>query len=383
MTSSSVPRADSLPSPEMAPFQVVHVTSERGWRGGERQLLLLMRLLRERHVRQVLAAPEGSPCCERARRAGFTVVPLHPRMPMHPLNLVRLLRSRTLSPTTILHAHTSPALSLAGAASKLGRVAGIVFTRRTAFAVRSSRKYRTAADIYVAVSSAAENRLAAAGTPAARLRLIPDGVDVDNLRETDSGWVEDGVPGPLVVTVGHLSREKGHRFLIDAWKDVTAEVPGARLIIAGEGPERDTLADQARKLGLQPSVTFAGFVEPVGGLLRSADLFVLPSLEEGLGSAALEAMWAGLPVVASAAGGISEAVAHGRTGLLVPPGDAGALAAAIVRLLNEPHTRLRMGAAGRARVKRQFHASTMAERYLLIYRSLLSTHSPRAERSVS
>ena len=354
------------------------MTTERGWRGGERQLLLLMHMLRERGAEQALAVPEGSPCSVRARRAGYALVPLHPKVPMHPVNVVRLLGAGSGPSRTILHAHNSPALSLAAIARKIGRFAGVVFTRRTAFPVRPSRKYRSAADLYVAISAAAEGRLINAGTPTDRILSIPDGVDLENLagEELRPGLKPPGSSHPVVVSVGYLSREKGHRVLIRAWPKVIRNVPDARLLIAGEGPESDALAEQARDLRLQSSVRFLGFVEPIGGLLRSADVFVMPSLEEGLGSATLEAMWMGLPVVASAAGGLSEAVIEGRTGRLVPPGDVESLARIIVEVLEDRQTRLRMGLAGRARAISQYQASTMADRYMEAYQKVLSP-SPR------
>jgi glycosyltransferase involved in cell wall biosynthesis len=359
-----------------AGISVLHITSERGWRGGERQVFLLMRELVPLGISQALAAPAGSPLIEHASSAGFAVTPLHPKMTLHPANLARLLRAVKGSPPSILHVHSSPALTLAAAARRLGRVMGIVYTRRTAFRVRRARKYRTAADVYVAVSAAAESRLLDAGTPVQRLRCIPDAVDPEHIRLTSASGVIDSVTsaGPTVLSVGHLSPEKGHRILLAAWPSILERVPDARLLIAGEGPEWSRLLALIHTLDLTASIRLLGFREPIGDLLANADVFVMPSLEEGLGSAALEAMRMSLPVVASRAGGLTEAVVDGRTGLLVPPGEPGPLADAVVRLLENSEERARMGEAARLRARTTFSAERMAAAYLRIYRELVEAH---------
>ena len=133
-----------MAEPSTAEVSILHVTSERGWRGGERQVLLLMREIAPFEISQSLAAPAGSRLAECAADAGFSVTLLHPRATSHPVNLLRLLRLLKADPPPILHVHSSPALTLAAFARRLGRVRGIVYTRRTAFAVRRARKNRNA-----------------------------------------------------------------------------------------------------------------------------------------------------------------------------------------------------------------------------------------------
>ncbi|MCG6962886.1 MAG: glycosyltransferase family 4 protein [Acidobacteria bacterium] len=361
-----------MSGPLSAGITVVHITSERGWRGGERQVFLLMRELVPLGISQTLVAPAGSPLAGRAARAGFTMTPLHPKATLHPANLLILRRCLKTGPPPILHAHSSPALTLAAVARRLGKIRGIVYTRRTAFRVRRARKYRTAADVYVAVSATAERCLLDAGTPVQRLRCILDAVDPEHVRLTSASGVIDSVTsaGPTVLSVGHLSPEKGHRVLLEAWPSILERVPEARLLIAGEGPEWSDLLGMIHALDLASSVRLLGFREPIGDLLVNADVFVMPSLEEGLGSAALEAMQMSLPVVASRAGGLTEAVVDGRTGLLVPPGEPGPLAEAVVRLLKNRDERARMGEAARLRARAVFSGERMAADYLRIYREL-------------
>jgi glycosyltransferase involved in cell wall biosynthesis len=202
---------------------------------------------------------------------------------------------------------------------------------------------------------------------------IPDAVDIENLGNNGQPGVRAALSGsrPLVLSVGRLSHEKGHRILIRAWPLVLKQIPRARLLIAGSGPERSALNDLIEGLRLAPSVKLLGLVEPVGLLLQGADVFVMPSLDEGMGSAALEAMWMGLPVVASRTGGLVETVIEGRTGALVPPNDAVALGETIVSLLTNPAVLADMGNAARIHARSQFTASTMAASHLRAYRQAL------------
>lgn len=169
--------------------------------------------------------------------------------------------------------------------------------------------------------------------------------------------------------MAELSREKGHRTLLEAWTAVLRELPAPRLVLLGDGPERPHLERLAGHLPAG-TVLLAGHREDVPAWLKRLDLYVQPSLAEGLGSSTLEAMACRLAVVASRTGGLPEAVEDGVTGRLVPPGEASPLAAAVVDLLRDPERARRFGAAGRARVETRFAAPAMVERYLELYRDL-------------
>lgn len=345
---------------------LLHVSSERGLRGGERQLLLLATGLAERDVPQTVAAPQGSPLAVRAAALALPLLPLRPRPVYHPVNLLRLTRWLRSHPRSVTHTHTSPALSVVALVRRLAP-AVVVHTRRVAFPLRSRRKYRTAADHYVAISRAVAEQLLAGGLQAPRLTVIPSAVDlawVDSTPVTAELARADG--RPLVGCAGALTTEKGHRTLLEAWSLVVAELPGARLALLGDGPERRHLERLAAALP-PGSVHLLGQREGAPGWLKALDLYVQPSLAEGLGSAVLEAMACRLPVVASRAGGLVEAVVDGATGLLVPPGDGSALAAAMVALLRDPGRRGAMAAAGRARVEESFAAPAMVDAYLELY----------------
>lgn len=185
--------------------------------------------------------------------------------------------------------------------------------------------------------------------------------------------VPSGVPA--LACVGRFAPEKGQTVLLDALARLDAAGVNAHTIFLGDGPLRSELARRAGELGLDEKVTFAGLRRDVRLWLPHCDLFVLPSDWEGISLALLEAMAAGLPAVATAAGGTPEAVAHGRTGLLVPPRDPDALAAALARLLADAALRQEMGRAARARAAQRFALEQVVLDIDRLYERLLAGES--------
>jgi glycosyltransferase involved in cell wall biosynthesis len=176
--------------------------------------------------------------------------------------------------------------------------------------------------------------------------------------------------------VAALAAHKGQRYLVAAAAKVVHELPDTRFLIIGEGELRDQLERQVHDLGLDRHVVLTGFRGDVLGLVRSFDVFVMSSITEGLGSAILEAMACSRPVVATRAGGIPEAVAHEVTGLVVPPQDENALAAAILRLLKSPALRDQYGQAGRQRVIDSFSVDRLVQGTAEVYERWKGSHEP-------
>ena len=176
----------------------------------------------------------------------------------------------------------------------------------------------------------------------------------------------------LIVCVGRLSEEKGHRYLIEATRSVVERFPTAHVLLAGDGPLAGRLKQQAAESGFGAHIHFLGLRRDVPGLLASADLFVLPSLWEGFSLALLEAMAAGKPIVATAVSGTSQALRPGETGLIVPPGDSGALAEAIIQLLSDRVRAKAMGREARHRVERDFSARRQVAEHVALYRRSLA-----------
>ncbi len=372
-------------------MRVVHVDGEKGFSGGEVQLFLLAKRLRAAGVEQALVARRGGRAAARAREAGYEVreAPMGSSADLR--GILALRRTfRQLRPD-VLHFHTSRAHVLgAWAALGLGVPARVV-TRRMDYPLRRDPVtrflYGRAVDRVVAISGAVRREVLRLGIPADRVVLVPSGVEVARfapLRDRDGvaraqARAALGIPAdgrPVAGTLASLHRRKGHDVLLRAAALLAGRGLPLHLVIAGEGPEGEALRALARGLGLLGEgpvrVHFAGQVSPGERVLAALDLFVLPSRKEGLGVAALEAMAAGLPVVASRAGGLAESVLDGETGLLVPPGDPAPLAEALETLLRDPALRERMGAAGARRVGERYSADAMAAGNLALYRELLA-----------
>lgn len=176
----------------------------------------------------------------------------------------------------------------------------------------------------------------------------------------------------LVATVGRLTEQKGHRYLIDAVTSVASSYPDTQFLFIGDGELKDELRTQAREAGLLGKIHFLGNRGDVQDLLAAVDLFVLPSLWEGLSIALLEAMAAGKPIVATSVSGTTQVMIHGQTGLVVPPRDSRALANAIVQLLSNPAQAQAMGQAAKHHVAVNFGAQKQIDEHLALYHQLLN-----------
>jgi glycosyltransferase involved in cell wall biosynthesis len=208
------------------------------------------------------------------------------------------------------------------------------------------------------------------GIPARKLLVIPAGIDVSSFREERSVAREALGLCPadrVAVIVARLSPEKNHRLLLDAFAEVVRRVEGARLLIVGDGSERDAIRSEIARRGLDGSTHMLGVRHDVARVLAAADVFVLSSDREGLPIAALEAMAAARPVVVTAVGDLPGVVREGGVGLVVPPRDAASLAASLAELLGDPERAATMGSIGRALVEKQYSLRAMIERHEALY----------------
>lgn len=239
------------------------------------------------------------------------------------------------------------------------------------------------ASILVSVSNRALEQAARAGTSRKRMLVIPNGIppaEKHSVRDTsirrELGLAEDDV---LLLSVGRLVYQKGHEFFIRAMPAVLQKFPRVRVAICGEGALRPQLERQIADLHLEGSVRLFGNRNDINRFLESADVFVLPSRWEGLPVALLEAMEVGLPVVATRVEGVEEVVQHESQGLMVPPEDSEALAAALSSLIARPDKRAKMGEAGRRRVRESYTVDIMCEKYLGVMLRGLQSHAGNTE----
>lgn len=227
-------------------------------------------------------------------------------------------------------------------------------------------------DRLIAVSRSIVEKLRHEGRDTAPITLIHNGVDLERYDHQDPCCTlreEYGLPedAPIVGVVARLEPEKGHPTLLDAWPAVLRAVPRARLLVVGEGSRREALEEQVQTLGIAHAVVFTGRRDDVPAVTAALDVAVLPSYREAQGLTILEAMALSRPVVASNVGGIPEMVEDGVTGLLVPPHDPAALAAAIVRLLTDHPLADMLARAGHDLVHERFCIELMVEAVEAIY----------------
>ena len=265
-----------------------------------------------------------------------------------------------------------PAAAVAGVPVRLGSRREINAGKRASQLAVQRAAYACAQGVIANCTAAAE-RLAGERVPRSRIHVVPNGIDLApyGLR-----------PGPRPIRrlaiVANLRPEKAHEVLFAAVRMVLRRVPDVELVVAGEGPRRAELEALASAMEIAPRVRFLGHCEDVPGLLAGCDAFVLTSISEAFPNSVLEAMASGLPVVASRVGGLTELIEHQRTGVLVPPGDARALAYALLDLMQWDTHAYGLGVAARRAVEARFSF----ERMVAAFERLYLDHLARHERAV-
>jgi len=359
----------------------------RGWGGQSNRILtesLAVARLEGGHE-VVLAVPRGSELGRRGREADLRVEDdFSFRGPSKPVSFIRDVRGlrRLLAAESwdILHLHGSPDTWAAVFALRgVPRRPAVIRTRHNVFPIArhplNAWLYGRHIDGLVVISRAIERQCAAlpflAHKPTALIWSVPDlerfSAPSPDTRSRVREALDTQPDAPVVLCAGRLRPEKGQDFLIRAGPALREAVPGVKIWLAGDGSQRRAYEALANELGVSDTIRFLGFRSDVSDLMAAADVAAVPSRSEGLGTAALEALAAGLPVVASDVGGLPDSVLPGRTGELVPVNDPGALADALAGLLHDPERRADLGRRGRRLIEEQFTESALARRTLDFY----------------
>jgi glycosyltransferase involved in cell wall biosynthesis len=324
----------------------------------------------------------GRQLLARARQLGARTLELPcPRSPDFARAVTGFLRAH---PVEVFHCHVGTGCEDWDGV-RLARAAGcpaVVQTQHLPYLVAHPRKRAALrhaieeVDLLVGVSEGVRRTYERVGVPPERFVTVPNGVaPLDRRPGRADARRALGVPPdvPLVLTIGRLTHMKDQATLLAAAPALLARHPGARVVLVGDGPLRGDLVRAAAGLGVAGSVCLPGSRPDARRLMAAADVFVLTSRHEGMPLVALEAMEAGLPVVGTRVIGTEEVVDDGVTGVLVPPGDAVALAGALADLLDSPGRRRRMGRAGRRRYLARFTRARMAERTAAVYAAALGS----------
>jgi glycosyltransferase involved in cell wall biosynthesis len=338
---------------------IAHANFAKGFRGGERQTQLLIESLSEKGYRQKLLVRKGSELGRRCRGIdNLKVIEIGKPYALH---------LGHLKGASLLHAHETKAAQFALFGKRLLGLPYIV-TRRVDHAIKNNafnRALYASAAQCVALSGAIKTEIKKI-VPATDVAIIPSAWSRLSFDEKNVAALQQRFEGKFVV--GHIGalvdRHKGQSVLIEAARILEKTHPDIQVILLGSGSDEASLKAQAEGLG---NITFEGFVDNVGDYLKCFDLFAFPSRYEGLGSILFDAMQFDVPIVASDIGGIPDIIRDGENGLLVPPGNAAALAAAIERLYGDEALRKALSSNARNRLD-SFSPGAMAERYEGLYR---------------
>ncbi len=377
-------------------LRVLHLRTSTAFWGPDRQILQLLRPLRERGIMvDVLVIYRGSggptalhPLVRRACEQGADADQVIDFNPLSRYALVGVARRMGLHNYHVVHTHEYKSNLLGGwCAWRLGlpAVASVRgYTDRT-LPLRVYKWLDLSLTLrvftrIVTVSDAVRAQVLRFGYPPDRVLTLHDAVDLAMFSPEKAAPLRERIREELVCTpetrllctVGRLSPEKGYHFLLDAFRQVVAAVPEARLIMVGDGLMRHHLEAQTVMYGLGSHVVFTGYRSDVEAVIAASDILVMPSLREGFGDPAIEAMALCVPVIGSSVGGIVEIVRHGETGLLVPPANPDALAEAIIGLLQDSTLRRRMGLQGRQVALQEYSVERLADALAELYEELVS-----------
>jgi glycosyltransferase involved in cell wall biosynthesis len=364
---------------------ILHLDTERGWRGGQRQVLWLAQALDSGRYRSLIAARPGEPLAIRAAAAGLSVVPSQPFGELDIAAAIHLRRVLLRERVSIVHAHTAHAVALAAMAT-LASDARVVVTRRVDFRLRPNLATRwkyDRADAVIAISEAVAAALVASGIPRSRITVIPSGIDLTRQIAPASPHVLAalGVPAgaPLVVQVAQLVPHKDPVTFVEAIAVARTRVPALHALIVGDGPLRAAVVAAVDRLHLADAVHVVGYRTDADNLLAAADVVTLSSREEGLGTTLLDALALGKLIAAPAAGGIAEIITPD-CGRLVPIADPGALGQAVADLLvvgrDDPRRQTEIATAARRRAA-EFSIGRTAERTAAVYEAVRTDSAPR------
>ncbi|MCL5104503.1 MAG: glycosyltransferase family 4 protein [Armatimonadetes bacterium] len=300
-----------------------------------------------------LFCPAGRPFVEYAKSLDLNPITWKTHGKLDPITIVKLAGLIKRDRIDVTHTHLSTASLLGALAAKLAGIPSVAHVHGLNSAACFKRS-----SLVIAVSKAVKRHLCAQGLPENRVRVVHNGVDMDKFfpMPIDDVKREQGFDPetPIFGVFGRLSSEKGQRVAIEAFALLLKDAPTARLILTGDGNDRPALEDLVRSLGIEARVRFVGFVPDIRGLIAACDAVIVPSLKEGFGLVAVNAMAMERPVVATTVGGLPEIVLDSETGFLNPPNDPKSIARSLMLLVQDKPLSERMGRQGRIRARECF-----------------------------
>ncbi len=380
--------------PSIPAMRVLHVVDSLDVGGTESQMVQVAQRLDPRFFEVTVATLRaGGPLTEVLEKAEIRIIEFPKRRTMLSFQaayqLIRMAWFIRRERIDVIHAHDLWANLMAVPAAWLARAPVIISSQRnlaTLWWYMPSRKkvirrvHRMATRVIANSEAGRELLIKEFEIPSKHVQVLYNGVDFEQLSRIHGDrrrlFSSLKANAKLVINVANMNSDvKGHAVLIEAALTICDAIPEATFVLIGDGPLRPHLEEKVRKLGLQRHFLFLGRREDVPDILSCGDVFVFPSLAEGLPNSVLEAAAAGLPIVATTAGGIPEVLEDGISGLLVQPRDPRALGAAILQIFNQPELARRLGYAAQERVRIQFSFARLVEDLCHLYKGLLSLAS--------
>jgi glycosyltransferase involved in cell wall biosynthesis len=376
-------------------FKVLYVFAALPVGGAEQVLVTELKgLSRELFFPLVCVISEKGPVGEMIEQMGIPVISLH-RMKKHQFDygIIREIKALILQEKIVLvHTHLYDGGKYGRIAARMAKVPGIIHTAHNIY-IKRRTKYHLINRILasftgriIAVSEAVKESLVRYDRiNRNKIQVIYNGIDLTGFdgpfspKDIRAG-LGIGAEEFVIGVIARLEEQKGHRFLLEALSQLP-ESPASclKILIVGDGQLRSVLEAETKKRGLSSKVFFLGTRKPITPILKALDLFLLPSLWEGFSMAILEAMAAGVPVIATRVGGAGEVIASGRDGLLIPPGDAQSLAKAIQDVLEHRDKYKEMARNGRERVRQHFSQEQHMMALQTLYLQVLGEKGVRPE----
>lgn len=357
-------------------MRVLHLSSERTWRGGEQQISYLMGVLKSRGVENVIAARSGS---EMVRRHPESIeLPFRGEWDLWTaLQIKKIVKEQKID---LIHTHSGHSHTLGVLAAHLGAKVPVIVSKRTDYPVKNNSFSRwkfnhPSIARFLCVSDKIREIISRDLKNPGLAMTVYSGIDMDRFPLTPKENIRTLAKLPLdasvVVSTAAISAQKDYGTFLKVAQTLKLHHPDLHFVICGEGPMEEQIKTQALSMGLEKTVHFLGFRKDLPQFLGSADAFLITSKEEGLGTSILDAFAVGLPVIATAAGGIPEIVKHSETGLLAPVGDHAMLATHVENLVYARGTLREKLIQNALKLAQEFSYKRTGEKTLEIYQGIL------------
>ncbi|BCB97292.1 glycosyl transferase group 1 [Dissulfurispira thermophila] len=359
-------------------FTILHTESSTGWGGQENRTLQESIGLKKLGARVIILCQSDSSLSKIAAAEGIEVRTCKMKKSYDIFAIqyiLKLIRDQNID---VINTHSGRDSFLAGIAGRLSkRKPIIVRTRHLALPITSKFTYNVLPHKVVTVSEYVRQYLINAGIPKDKVVAIPTGINItrfDSKKAHGSLRQELGLKTntPIVGTIAILRKKKGHHILLDAIPLILQKIPDVVFVFAGDGPQKENIMNKITNMGLSDKVFMLGLRNDIPEILKSIDLFVLPTLQEALGTSFIEAMAMGKPVVGTDVGGVGEVIKDGINGYLVEPNNPLVLADAVIKILEDREKAIAMGIEGREIVEQNYTVEKMCEKMYALYSSLLA-----------